>query len=596
MELTISELESRFLESLTSFKVAPSFSKKDKKSLLLSHADMLCRTAEGITFLYKCIGEADEAGLFEDSVWVEPRHLVPFLVGGTLLAGYPISTMEILSELRLLAIAENRIENPAFPAEQARAFLEDMLVANFVLAYEDFSERAWEAYAKGELEKIRLLFGLIHQHISLESLKPKVADAIEVLSAHRPIVVTKIKRMLAVIDKQVRLDESHPEDQRLLQFVNALYRPTSKAREEGSPQEYRQWLEQSGKAKVKAESKQIGAQMAEIELHANQVATLVQASFESQMGDWARKSLFLNFLLTIGSFSFIIILLLVSYGIFLLFRQQSNHQDTLRTSEQRLRVILDAIPDAVYRVSGAGIYTDYKPAINQAHRLPETTFFRKHLRDVLPPAVATAMENGIKTVLAEQQPLLLDYPLVDARHNLTRHYEARLLPSGVDEVQIIVRDVTEVKQQEEATIQAQKLESLGVLAGGIAHDFNNLLTGMLGQASLAVAKLNRGLPALDHVEKVVLSAERAADLTKQLLAYTGKGKFQIDLLDLNRLITDTTALMGTVIPGGTDLRLALQDPLPPVRVDRGQIQQVAMNLFINAIEALPDGNGSIVAL
>ncbi|HRW08252.1 MAG TPA: response regulator [Caldilineaceae bacterium] len=339
---------------------------------------------------------------------------------------------------------------------------------------------------------------------------------------------------------------------------------------------------------------QIGAQMAEIELHANQVATLVQASFESQMGDWARKSLFLNFLLTIGSFSFIIILLLVSYGIFLLFRQQSNHQDTLRTSEQRLRVILDAIPDAVYRVSGAGIYTDYKPAINQAHRLPETTFFRKHLRDVLPPAVATAMENGIKTVLAEQQPLLLDYPLVDARHNLTRHYEARLLPSGVDEVQIIVRDVTEVKQQEEATIQAQKLESLGVLAGGIAHDFNNLLTGMLGQASLAVAKLNRGLPALDHVEKVVLSAERAADLTKQLLAYTGKGKFQIDLLDLNRLITDTTALMGTVIPGGTDLRLALQDPLPPVRVDRGQIQQVAMNLFINAIEALPDGNGSIV--
>ena len=276
MELTISELESRFLESLTSFKVAPSFSKKDKKSLLLSHADMLCRTAEGITFLYKCIGEADEAGLFEDSVWVEPRHLVPFLVGGTLLAGYPISTMEILSELRLLAIAENRIENPAFPAEQARAFLEDMLVANFVLAYEDFSERAWEAYAKGELEKIRLLFGLIHQHISLESLKPKVADAIEVLSAHRPIVVTKIKRMLAVIDKQVRLDESHPEDQRLLQFVNALYRPTSKAREEGSPQEYRQWLEQSGKAKVKAESKQIGAQMAATGLVSDYQLTLLQ--------------------------------------------------------------------------------------------------------------------------------------------------------------------------------------------------------------------------------------------------------------------------------------------------------------------------------
>lgn len=262
MELTISELESRFFESLTSFGVAPSFNKKDKKNRLLSQVDLLCRSSEGIAFLYESIPQVNEAGIFEETSWGAPEHLVPYLVGGTLLAGYPISTMEALSELRLLAIAEHRIEHPTFSADQARAFLEDMLVANFVLAYEDFSERVWEQYAEGELEKIRLLFGLIRKHVSLESLKPKIADAIEVLSAHRPIVVTKIKRMLAVVDKQVRLDGKHPADQRLLKFVNVLYRPTSKAQKQGPPEKYRHWLEQSDKAKVKAECKQTGEQMA----------------------------------------------------------------------------------------------------------------------------------------------------------------------------------------------------------------------------------------------------------------------------------------------------------------------------------------------
>ncbi|MCB0109880.1 MAG: hypothetical protein KDE53_28350, partial [Caldilineaceae bacterium] len=148
---------------------------------------------------------------------------------------------------------------------------------------------------------------------------------------------------------------------------------------------------------------QIGEQMAAAELHANQSAAIVQTSFELQMQDWADKSLFLNRLLTIGSFSFIIILLLMSYGIFLLFREQATHQDILRTSEQRLRAILDAIPDAVYRVSRIGIYTDYKPAINEAHRLPETSFYHKHLHDVLPRDVADKLQAGIDTVVTQQQ-------------------------------------------------------------------------------------------------------------------------------------------------------------------------------------------------
>lgn len=343
----------------------------------------------------------------------------------------------------------------------------------------------------------------------------------------------------------------------------------------------------------RARKNQIMTTLAATELVANQLATDLQALFEDRMQNWSTKSLFLNRLLTYGSFSFVIIILLMAYVIYLFFQNQSVNQEILRLSEQRLRNILDSIPDAVYRLSGAGVFIDYKPPTHEAHRLPIENFYRKHLSEVLPTTIAASLQAGIATVLASGQQLLHEYSLTDQAQQ-THRFEARLLPSSNEEVQLIVRDITEVKLQEEAALQAQKLESLGVLAGGIAHDFNNLLTGMLGQASLAVAKLQRGLPALDHVQKVVLSAERAADLTRQLLAYTGKGKFQIDLLDLNQLIRDTTALMGTVLPSQAELTLALAEDLPLVQVDRGQIQQVVMNLFINAIEALPEGSGTVV--
>ncbi|MCB9288072.1 MAG: hypothetical protein H6560_12205 [Lewinellaceae bacterium] len=262
MELTINELENRFLESLALFRAAPHFNKKDRKSRLLSQADMLCRTAEGLAFLYESIPQASEAGLFSDSPWEKPEHLVPYLVGGTLLAGYPGSTLEILSELRLAAIAEERMAHPGFSAGQARNFLEEMLVANFELAYEDFSEKAWEQYAKGELEKIRLLFDFIHRFVPLEGLKPRIADAIESLSDHRPIVMSKMKRMLRVIRKHLPLDGSDVHNGRLLKFINAYYRPTAIAEQQGTLENYRHFLEHADKATVEEECEQAGEQMA----------------------------------------------------------------------------------------------------------------------------------------------------------------------------------------------------------------------------------------------------------------------------------------------------------------------------------------------
>ncbi len=338
---------------------------------------------------------------------------------------------------------------------------------------------------------------------------------------------------------------------------------------------------------------QITTTMVELERALNHTSTLAQLALEDRMEEWAAQSRFLNRLLTLGSISFALIIGLVLYASFLFFQNQRASEQTLRASEQRLLAILDAIPDAVYRINRTGFYTDYKPPVNAAYCLPKDTFNGKSLRDVLPADAAILVQDSILAVLNSGEQMILELALPDPQTDELMLYENRLLPSGKDEVQIIARDITLEKQQEAALLQAQKLESLGVLAGGIAHDFNNLLTAMLGQASLAAAKLERGLPISENIRKVILSAERAADLTRQLLAYTGKGKFQSGPLDMNQLIRDTTELMETALPTHATLDLKLQADLPLVQSERSQIQQVIMNLFINAIEALPDGAGSI---
>ncbi len=148
-------------------------------------------------------------------------------------------------------------------------------------------------------------------------------------------------------------------------------------------------------------------------------------------------------------------------------------------------------------------------------------------------------------------------------------------------------DITEHKQSEERLRQAQKLESVGLLAGGIAHDFNNLLTGILGHASLLQSELGPGAEA--RVNEIVRSAERAAHLTRQLLAYSGKGQFVLCDLDVSRAVNEIVDLVHFSIPKNVELAITVQSRLPKVRMDPGQLQQILMNLVINAGEAIGEG-------
>ena len=147
---------------------------------------------------------------------------------------------------------------------------------------------------------------------------------------------------------------------------------------------------------------------------------------------------------------------------------------------------------------------------------------------------------------------------------------------------------------ERKLLHSQKLESIGVLAGGIAHDFNNLLTGVLGHTNFARGELARGMTNIDPLlAQVESSAQRAADLCRQLLAYAGKGRFVVRLIDLNVAVEQAVPLLKLSITKKVTLDLQLGSGLPPFRGDPTQINQVLMNLVANASEAIGVGTGTV---
>jgi PAS domain S-box-containing protein len=158
----------------------------------------------------------------------------------------------------------------------------------------------------------------------------------------------------------------------------------------------------------------------------------------------------------------------------------------------------------------------------------------------------------------------------------------------------ISRDITERKQNEERLRQVQKLESVGLLAGGIANDFNNLLTVILGNAYSALTKY----PSCEEVRHIITASERAANLTRQLLAYAGKGQFISETFDLTDLVTRCTDLLSASVPKRVKLSFNLWPDELLIKADPSQIEQVLMNLVINAGEAIPphtDGRIEIAA-
>jgi two-component system cell cycle sensor histidine kinase/response regulator CckA len=156
-------------------------------------------------------------------------------------------------------------------------------------------------------------------------------------------------------------------------------------------------------------------------------------------------------------------------------------------------------------------------------------------------------------------------------------------------------DVDDQRRTEQLLHHRQKLESIGILAGGVAHDFNNLLVGIIGGVSFALDVLPPDHELTAILEGALKSGDRAAHLTRQLLAYAGKGRFQVENVDLAQNLQSTWDLIQASLPRSIDLKVAIPPDLPSIRTDPTQLQQIIMNLIINASEAIPaDREGVVV--
>jgi signal transduction histidine kinase/ActR/RegA family two-component response regulator len=183
--------------------------------------------------------------------------------------------------------------------------------------------------------------------------------------------------------------------------------------------------------------------------------------------------------------------------------------------------------------------------------------------------------------------------------SLERAIHARLFPvfdrnDRLVNVVAMFEDVTDKQKLEEQLFQSQKMESIGLLAGGIAHDFNNILGGILGYASYLKTGINKDEKIYAHLETIERSALRAAELTSKLLAFARGGKYNVRPIDVNSVVDETLRLLRGSFDKSIMIEEALTKPLPSVEADAGQLQQVLMNLCVNARDAMPGGGRLVV--
>ena len=274
-------------------------------------------------------------------------------------------------------------------------------------------------------------------------------------------------------------------------------------------------------------------------------------------------------------------------------------------SEHRYRTMVEHAPVGITSHDTGGFIIAANPRACEifGSALPEV--LGKNVRDFTHPDDLDLLDERVQSVYRrERQAVTFEHRVrrPDGRPLWVRVTVTLLWSeSGVPLQGIgVMQDISELKaaDQERQRLQqqmqeAQRLESLGVLAGGIAHDFNNLLCGMLGGADLALVSLEPGHPARPDLELLQETAQRAAELCRQMLAYSGKGRFVVETLDLSKLVERTRHLVEVSVSKKTSLRFDLACDLPGVDADASQLRQILINLVVNASEAFGDRSGTV---
>jgi PAS domain S-box-containing protein len=290
-------------------------------------------------------------------------------------------------------------------------------------------------------------------------------------------------------------------------------------------------------------------------------------------------------------------------------REVEERTTELNESRRHLSSLLHALPGMAYRC----LYRDKLSVVYVSEGVLNLTGYRAdqftseeiHFRDLINPHDLTNVRAATRQCLKTGCDVEVEYRirprtgpekwLLSRGRGVYNERHELLFFEGLA-IDVTARKQAEVEKisMERKLLESQKLESLGLLAGGIAHDFNNLLTGMMGHANLARFHAGVDPEITDHLRKIEGGATRAAELCQQMLAYSGRGNFVIEPVDLNRLIRETVPLLQGSLPSRSRLELRLVEEATVVMADATQLRQIAMNLILNAADALGATGGDVI--
>ena len=275
-------------------------------------------------------------------------------------------------------------------------------------------------------------------------------------------------------------------------------------------------------------------------------------------------------------------------GVLIDIDEKKRVEDELDIESHKNKAILEALPDLVFHMDADGNYLDgYANDVNKL-LVPPEQFIGQNCQDVLPPYLGKLIKECISKTLQEGKLQTAKYELDIGDE--TRFYEARSAPfKDKAEVIAVVRDVTEETRLQKHIIQVQKEECVGRMASGVAHDLNNMLSPILAYSEMLVDTCDLEGSPEKYAKEVRKGALRARELVRKLLAFSRKQEFDCTDVCLNETVEQFEGLLRKSIPKSVDLQFSLQPSLGMVRADVGQIEQVLMNLVVNAADAMPDG-------
>lgn len=285
--------------------------------------------------------------------------------------------------------------------------------------------------------------------------------------------------------------------------------------------------------------------------------------------------------------------------------EQKRSRHALQQSEERYRRLYENAPVAIILWDSRQRVIGWNPWAQTIFGwISHEVLWREWIPLLIPPADQSAVAGICAAIISEGSTRMHECAAVNKAGGLLscEWYHAAIRDAQGQFVAGIsfVVDVTEKRRAEEERrqlesqmLQSQKLESIGVLASGIAHDFNNILMAILGNADLALTELPADSSVRTTMEEIILGARRAADLCRQLLAYSGHGRFVIEPVDLNQIVREMVNMLEVAVSKRVTLRFEHADSLPAIEADGTQLRQVLMNLVINASEAIGTKDGLV---